>query len=119
MGLLIMRLVAGGSLIAYGLMTLLNGPPAHLFIPQALGIVAGLLLIAGLWTPIAGASAAMVGIWNGVTDPANLWANIFLVTIAIALALLGPGAWSVDARLYGWKRIDIGGTKDPTGNRRE
>jgi len=31
-----------------------------------------------------------------------------LATLAIALALIGPGAWSVDARLFGWKRIDIG-----------
>jgi uncharacterized membrane protein YphA (DoxX/SURF4 family) len=27
--------------------------------------------------------------------------------IAVALTLLGPGAWSVDAWLYGWKQIKI------------
>ena len=27
-------------------------------------------------------------------------------TIAAGLAMLGPGRWSVDARLFGWKRID-------------
>ena len=26
--------------------------------------------------------------------------------------LLGPGAWSVDARLFGWKRIDIENQKN-------
>jgi hypothetical protein len=32
---------------------------------------------------------------------------ILLSSMGAALALLGPGAWSVDARLFGWKRINI------------
>jgi len=28
--------------------------------------------------------------------------------VCTALVLLGPGAWSVDARLFGWKRVRIG-----------
>lgn len=118
-GLLIMRLVAGSSLIGHGLMTLSTAPPARIFIPNALGIAAGIFLLPGLWTPIAGALAAAVGIWNGVAEHGNLWANIFLVTIAISLALLGPGAWSVDARLFGWKRIDVRKMKNPVANHRE
>jgi len=114
-----MRLVAGSSLIASGLMRLWTGPPAKIFIPNALGVAAGIFLIAGLWTPITGALAAAVGIWNSVIEPGNLWANIFLVTIAIALALLGPGAWSADARLFGWKRIDIRKMKNPGVSQRE
>jgi hypothetical protein len=27
--------------------------------------------------------------------------------IGAGLALVGPGAWSLDAWLFGWKRIDI------------
>jgi len=114
-----MRLVAGSSLIAYGLMRLRTGPPAQLFIPDALGIVAGILLLAGLWTPIAGALVAALGIWNSITKSGDLWANIFLVTIGIGLALLGPGAWSVDARLFGWKRIDVRRVKNPAENERK
>jgi putative oxidoreductase len=114
-----MRLVAGTSLIVYGAMKLRTGPPAQLFIPDALGIVAGILLLVGLWTPIAGSLAAALGIWNSVSEPGNPWANIFLGTIGIALALLGPGAWSVDARLFGWKRIDVRRMKNPDADRRE
>jgi uncharacterized membrane protein YphA (DoxX/SURF4 family) len=33
--------------------------------------------------------------------------HILLATLGTAVALLGPGAWSVDARLFGWKRINI------------
>ncbi len=32
---------------------------------------------------------------------------VLLATIGAAQALVGPGAWSIDARLFGWKRIDI------------
>jgi hypothetical protein len=28
--------------------------------------------------------------------------------IGMSLVMLGPGSWSIDARLYGRKRIDLG-----------
>jgi len=37
----------------------------------------------------------------------DLWADVLLPTLGASLALLGPGAWSADARLFGWKRIDV------------
>lgn len=110
-----MRLVAGGSLIAHALMRLWSGPPAQWFIPGVLGIAAGILLVVGLWTPMAGSLVAALGIWNSITEPGDPWANIFLATIGIGLALLGPGEWSADSRLFGWKRIDVRRVK----NRRE
>jgi putative oxidoreductase len=35
------------------------------------------------------------------------WMHILLGILSAALAMLGPGAWSVDARLFGRKRIEI------------
>jgi uncharacterized membrane protein YphA (DoxX/SURF4 family) len=113
-----MRLIAGGSLILHGLMILWPGPPPQLFIPEALGIVAGILLLVGLWTPVAGSLVAALGIWTSIIEPGNPWANIFLGTIGIGLALVGPGEWSIDARLFGWKRIDVRRRKNPAENQR-
>jgi uncharacterized membrane protein YphA (DoxX/SURF4 family) len=70
-----------------------------------LGAAVSLLL--GLWTPIGGIVAGCVELWNAMTRPGDKWTYILLATFGLALALLGPGAWSLDARLFGWKRLDI------------
>ena len=106
-GLLIMRLAAGTVLVARAIVMLGVGPKLGPAIFQLLAIVAGLLLLAGLWTPIAGALAAVIYGWEIFSAPGDLWTKILLGTLCVALALLGPGAWSVDARLFGWKRIDV------------
>jgi putative oxidoreductase len=33
--------------------------------------------------------------------------HLLLAVLAVSVAMLGPGAWSVDARLFGRRRIDI------------
>jgi uncharacterized membrane protein YphA (DoxX/SURF4 family) len=37
--------------------------------------------------------------------------HIFLAILAVSVAMLGPGAWSIDARLFGRKRFDIDRTR--------
>ncbi len=101
-----MRLVAGIAIVVHGVMTLRGGLPIAPAILHVLAVGAGLLLFVGLWTPIAGALLAIIALWNAFSQPGDPWPNIMLGTIGVALALLGPGAWSVDAHLFGWKRID-------------
>ena len=67
---------------------------------------AGILLLAGLWTPIAGGLAALLELRNSVWHTDNLWVCVLVGALCAALAMIGPGAWSIDARRFGWKRID-------------
>ena len=105
-GLLVMRIVGGTAFVARSVATVHEGPPAAMG-TAVLAIAAGLFLLAGLWTPIAGSLVAAIGIWFAVTHAEDPLASVLLATIGAALALVGPGAWSIDARLFGWKRIDV------------
>ena len=84
-----------------------SGPSILLAVLSALSIGAGFLLLAGLWTPVAGTLVAAINVWKIFLLPENLWIYTLLATLGAALALIGPGAWSFDARLFGWKRIKI------------
>jgi hypothetical protein len=64
-------------------------------------------LIMGLWTPVVGAFVAVIELWNAFSQSGDPRTYILLASISAALALLGPGAWSIDAHIFGWKRIDI------------
>jgi uncharacterized membrane protein YphA (DoxX/SURF4 family) len=66
-----------------------------------------LLLLPGLWTPVAAMLVAALELCTIPLELGALSTHIFMATMAAALALVGPGFWSVDGRLYGWKRIDL------------
>jgi len=106
-GLLLMRLVAGITLVSRGIVGLWEEPHLERAILHALSAGAGIFLLAGLWTPFVGVLAAVIEVWLAFSQPGDALTHILLVTLGIALAMVGPGAWSVDARLFGWKRIDI------------
>jgi putative oxidoreductase len=106
-GLLLMRLVAGIALIDRGIIGLLAGPHLEQAVVDVLATGAGILLLAGFWTPIAGGLAAAVEVWRAIAHQGDPWMHILLAALGAGLALVGPGKWSVDARLFGWKRLDI------------
>lgn len=109
-GLLVMRLGAGSALLGHSCAALAAGASLGGAAVQGLCALLGLLLVAGLWTPIAGVLAAAAAAWNAYASPGDVGFYALLGTIAIALALVGPGAWSIDARLFGMRQIKI-----PTG----
>ena len=101
-GLVCLRLIAATSAFH----NILTGSDSGLAFPvRMIEGTAGLLLCAGLWTPIAGMVLAALAVWSAVSAPGDPWAQILLAGVAFALAMLGPGSWSIDSRLFGRKRL--------------
>jgi putative oxidoreductase len=105
MGLLCLRLGTAIALFHDGVDGLAESP--HHYPRLLIDAAAGLFLSAGLWTPIAGAVAAIVGFWGAFWRSGDPWSHVLLAILGAGLAMLGPGAWSVDAHLFGRKRIRI------------
>jgi putative oxidoreductase len=104
--LLLMRLAVGAVLVGRAAPTLWSDPSLHITL-AATSLAAAGLVVAGLWTPVAGAVIAVLEMSQIVTADAHPVVCLLMATIAGALAMLGPGRWSIDARLFGWKRIDL------------
>jgi uncharacterized membrane protein YphA (DoxX/SURF4 family) len=71
-----------------------------------IAVVAGIFLLVGLWTPVVGILVAIVEVWIVLVVAGDSSVPLMLATIGAALAMIGPGAWSVDARLFGRKHIE-------------
>lgn len=105
-GLLLLRLAAAISLLIGG-NSEIWGVTHGGFWTRFIAIGVGGLLLAGLWTPIAGVSQAIMEIWVVFSQGGGAAVHLPLAALGISLVMLGPGAWSVDARIFGRKRIDI------------
>jgi putative oxidoreductase len=94
-------------MIVAGVTKLLAGPLIEPAIMNMVAISGGVFLILGLWTPIAGSLVAAIQLWAIFAQSGCISTSILLAALGAGLALVGPGAFSVDARLFGWKRIDF------------
>jgi len=106
-GLLLLRAVVAVILIHDGVAALIGAPQRESIALQVITAIAGVFLLVGLWTPIAGTIVALSEIWIVLTGTDHPRGTILMATLGIAFALLGPGALSIDARLFGRKRFDI------------
>jgi putative oxidoreductase len=110
-GILLLRLLTGIALIYFGIANSREAPPPVIGFLQIIGVAAGIFIIIGLWTPIAGTVATLVNLWIPFArhphHSSELLILVMQAVLGAALAMIGPGAWSIDARLFGRKHIDL------------
>jgi uncharacterized membrane protein YphA (DoxX/SURF4 family) len=107
LGLLILRLTIATTLIVRGISAEQNGALSKLVVPVGAAL-AGTLVLVGLWTPIAAGVSLSIESWLLMTQGLDKASHLHLAALELSLILLGPGRFSIDARLFGRKRIDFG-----------
>ena len=106
-GLLLQRAVVAIMLLRLCVIHLLSFSFSASMFAHIIGACASILLLVGLWTPIAGTLIAMIELWVAFAHLSDPWLSIVLATIGGTSAMLGPGAFSVDARLFGRRHLEV------------
>jgi hypothetical protein len=101
-----MRLVVGFALVSSAGSVLPNSAAMPMTLLAVLLAAAAILLLIGLFTPIVGTLVALIESCRLFLTPADRLVYLLVATFGAALATLGPGLWSLDARFFGWKRIE-------------
>ena len=105
LGLMLQRLMTAAILV-YGAVAHLNATSQiNSLGPQLIDAGMGILLLVGLWTPVVGAMVAGRELWIMFSSGGDPWMPLVLATLGVTLAMIGPGAWSIDARLFGRRQI--------------
>jgi uncharacterized membrane protein YphA (DoxX/SURF4 family) len=113
--LLLLRAVIGiTALVQSGSYFFRAGLEPKSILIGALLAASGSMLTIGLWTQVASVVLAFVALAHAVSWAGHPVVNLdtapaafYVIAIAIAVALLGPGALSLDCRLFGPREIVI------------
>jgi uncharacterized membrane protein YphA (DoxX/SURF4 family) len=114
-GLLLLRAAVGGMVAVQGGVSLADGVKLKLgaWLISVSAVVCGVSLLAGFLTPFASILAGLGGVsvalsWisapNLLDDKLSI---VFVVIMTVAIFLIGPGAFSLDARIFGRREIII------------
>jgi putative oxidoreductase len=80
-------------------------------VPDLAAAAAAIFVIAGLYTSSAVGvivlAELLVLVAQALGQHNALWIRISLAVLSISIAMLGPGAWSLDARRFGRKVFEI------------
>jgi len=104
-GLLLQRMLTAILLVRFGTIEPVGKSFSPSMIPQMIAAGAGILLLVGLWTPVVGSLVAAVELWIAFATSSDPWISIVLFVFGATIAMIGPGAWSIDARLFGRKHL--------------
>lgn len=106
LGLLLLRLTLAGGLFADAVVRL-HEPVIWQTVSATAEIVLGVASIVGVWMPLGGVVIFLFQLGMVVMNGATMEPALQRASIGLCLALLGPGAWSIDARLFGRRRVEI------------
>jgi hypothetical protein len=112
--LLVLRATIGGALLWQATAYWRGESPASIAMGVS-SLIAAALLISGLGTPVVAMALVLRGFaialrWLPTSAPPAIQGPItaaFGLAIMAAIALLGPGSFSIDARIFGRRRIII------------
>jgi putative oxidoreductase len=106
-GLLLQRAVIAAFLFRSGVKHPVEVMQFGLVNPQLIQAGVGMFLLLGLWTPICGTIIAVVEVWIAFSSDCDSGISIMLAAFGVTLAMIGPGAWSLDAHLFGRKHFKM------------
>jgi putative oxidoreductase len=106
-GLLVQRVITAIVLVRFCVVHLTDSAFSMSMIPHIIGACAGILFLVGLWTPFVGTLIAAAELWIAASHLNDPWISIMLATFGGTGAMLGPGAFSIDARLFGRRHLEV------------